>query len=36
MNVDAYESKSYFVDGKEIKAIPEHIDTNVEIYEPWF
>ena len=24
-----------FVDGKEIKGIPEHIDTKGEIYEPW-
>ena len=26
---------SSFVDGKEIKGIPEHIDTKGEIYEPW-
>ena len=30
----AFESKSYFVDGKEIKGIPEHINTKGEIYEP--
>ena len=26
---------SSFIDGKEIKGIPVHIDTNGEIYEPW-
>ena len=26
---------SSFVDGKEIKGIPEHINTKGEIYEPW-
>ena len=26
---------SSFVDGKEIKGIPEHIDTKGKIYELW-
>ena len=26
---------SSFIDGKEIKGIPEHIYTKGEIYEPW-
>ena len=26
--------RSSFVDGKEIKGIPEHINTKGEIYEP--
>ena len=32
--VRAMSHGSSFVDGKEIKGIPEHIDTKDEIYEP--